>query len=742
MKYLLIILIFLKLAFTNAFSEIINDVKIKNNNRITKETIISFGGIKLGQDYTQEQLNNILLDLYSTNFFSDLKFEIQGDTLIVDVKERKIVQRIQINGIKAEKTKKSILKNLNLREKSPYVNFLAKQDIKKIENSLNNVGYYFNKVNVTINNNDNDTVDLIYDIDLGEKALIKNIIFTGEKYYKDKKLKNVIVSEESKFWKFVSNKKYLNPNQIDLDQRLLEKFYLNKGFYNVKIKNSSAVFNNNHFNLIYNIDSGNVYTIRNTNLILPDDFDRDDFKDVEKILEKLKNKKYSLNKLNKVVGQIDQISVSRLYDFIDAAIETEIIDDDKLDITFVVKESEKFYVKKINILGNNITEERVIRDMLEVDEGDPFNKLLHAKSINNMKARNIFQDVNSKIIDTPDANVKNIDITVEEKATGEILVGAGVGSEGGTAQFSVSENNFLGKGVKLSSSLRISEERFRGNFTITNPNFNYTDKALFTDVFLQDTDKLEDSGYKSTNAGFSLGTAFEQYDDFFFRPTFSTNYEELTTNSGASVNLKKQEGSYFTTKFNYILDLDKRNQRFQTTDGFQSKFIQTIPIVSESNTLLNGYQIDTYHSLNDITASLGLYLRAVTGLSDDVRISERVNLPRQRLRGFESGKVGPVDASDHIGGNYAASLNFQTNLPFLFPSFQSVDFNYFVDAGNVWGVDYSNSVGDSSQIRSSTGVGLEWFSPIGPFTFTLAQPISKIDTDKTQSFQFNIGTTF
>ena len=142
------------------------------------------------------------------------------------------------------------------------------------------------------------------------------------------------------------------------------------------------------------------------------------------------------------------------------------------------------------------------------------------------------------------------------------------------------------------------------------------------------------------------------------------------------------------------------------------------------------------------TASLGLYLRAVTGLTDDVRLSERVILPRKRLRGFESGKIGPVDANDYIGGNYAASLNFQSNLPFLFPSFQSVDFNYFIDAGNVWGVDYSNSVGDSSHIRSSTGVGLEWFSPIGPFTFTLAQPISKVDTDRTQSFQFNIGTTF
>ena len=408
----------------------------------------------------------------------------------------------------------------------------------------------------------------------------------------------------------------------------------------------------------------------------------------------------------------------------------------------MVKESEKFYVKKINVIGNNITEERVIRDMLEVDEGDPFNKLLHAKSINNIKARGIFQTVDSKIIDTPDGNLKNIDITVEEKATGEILVGAGVGSEGGTAQFSVSENNFLGKGVKLSTGLRISETRLRGNFTVTNPNFNYTDKALFTDFFITDVDKLTDSGYESTNTGFSLGTGFEQYDDFYFRPTFSTTYEELNTNSSASANLKKQKGTYFTSQIGYTLDFDKRNQKFQTTDGFQSKFIQNIPLISESDTLLNGYQLDTYFSYENVTSSLGLYLRAVTGLSDDVRVSERLNLPRKRLRGFEAGKIGPVDADDHVGGNYAASINFQTNLPFIFPSFQSVDFNYFIDAGNVWGVDYSNVVGDSSHIRSSTGVGLEWFSPIGPFTFTLAQPISKIDTDHTQGFQFNIGTTF
>ena len=208
-----------------------------------------------------------------------------------------------------------------------------------------------------------------------------------------------------------------------------------------------------------------------------------------------------------------------------------------------------------------------------------------------MKAKNIFKDVKTEIVDTKDGNLKNIDIIVEEKATGEILVGAGVGSEGGTAQFSVSENNFLGKGVRLTTGVRISEDRFRGNFSVENPNFNYTGKALNTDVFIKDTDRLSDSGYKSTNAGFSIGTGFEQYDDFYFRPNFSTVHEQLTTNSSASSSLKKQEGNYFTSTFGYSLDLDKRNQRFQTSDGFRSKFNQNLPLISESNTVLNGYQL-------------------------------------------------------------------------------------------------------------------------------------------------------
>ena len=744
MKYFFIILLTFKLVFTYTYADIINDVQVKNNNRITKETIITFGGIKLGSDYSQEQLNNILLDLYSTNFFSDIKFNLQGDTLVVTVQERKIVQKILLNGIKAEKTKKSILKNLSIKEKSPYVNFLAKQDIKKIKNALNSSGYYFNKVDVSIKDNNNETVDLIYNIDLGEKALIKNIIFTGEKFYKDKKLKNVIVSEESKFWKFISNKKYLNPEQINLDLRLLEKFYLNKGFYNVEIKNSSAIFNDNHFNLVYNINSGNIYTIRNTKLILPDDFDEKDFNEVMNVLKDLKEKRYSLNKLNKVVKQIDQISVSRLYDFIDASIEAEIIGDNELDISFVVKESEKFYVKKINVLGNNITEERVIRDLLEVDEGDPFNKLLHAKSLNNIRARNIFQTVKSEVIDTPEQGLKNLNIIVEEKATGEILIGAGVGSEGGTAQFSVSENNFLGKNIKLSTNFRTTEDTLRASFAVTNPNFNYSNKALITSVENTTIDKMADNGYDTTKTGFTIGTRYEQYENTFFSPKFTNYFEDLTTSSKASENLKKQSGNYFESKFSYALDFDKRNKRYQTTDGTRTVLIQGIPLVSDEYAVLNGFESEKWMKFkNDMVTNFGIYGRAINSFNDeDVRVTDRLSLPRNKLKGFAANRIGPVDSDDYVGGNFAAALNFDTTLPMILPSAESMDFKYFIDIGNVWSVDYNDAIDDSNKIRSATGITVDWFTPIGPMNFSLSQDLSKASDDKTETFQFSLGTTF
>ena len=744
MKKIIFQLLIICIFFTPVNAEIINNIKLENNIRVSKESVIAFGNIELGKNYSETEINQILVDLYNTNFFSDIKLRVENNVLIINVTERKIIQTVVIDGIKSKENTEQILKQLKLKDKSPFDEFVAEQDLINIKNSLNRSGFYFAKVAVTIKENNNDTLDLIYTIDTGEKALIKNIKFTGDKAFKDRKLRSVIVSEENKFWKFISNKKYLDVNRIELDKRLLKNFYLNKGYYNVEIESSSAVFNENSFELIYNINSGNEYLIQNVNLDVPIDYDVNDFKDVKKSIDKLENEKYSLNKINKVIKEIDKISVARLYDFIDATIEINEVGENKLDLIFSVVESDKFFVNKIDIFGNNVTEERVIRNQLEVDEGDPFNKLLHAKSINNLKALRIFADVKDEVVSGKNPQQKDIKITVEEKPTGEILASAGVGNDGGSVGFSVSEKNFMGRGIGLVSSLSLSEEKVKGEFTVNNPNFNYTEKSLSTSFFAINTDKMADSGYDSSEIGFSFGSKFEQYDNLFFNPFFKTVAEKLETNSLASSSIKKQEGSYFTSTAGYAFDYDVRNQKFQTTDGFRSKFTQTLPVYSDSNTVTTGYILDQYLTLADVTTSVGLFLKNAVGLSDDVRISERLGIPRKRLRGFKPGRIGPVDqGDDHVGGNYAAALSLTTNLPMIAPTLQNFEFNYFLDMGNVWGADYrSSNFDDSNYLRVSTGAGVEWWTPVGPLSLTFSHAIQKRSTDEYEGFQFNIGTTF
>ena len=323
-------------------------------------------------------------------------------------------------------------------------------------------------------------------------------------------------------------------------------------------------------------------------------------------------------------------------------------------------------------------------------------------------------------------------------------MGAGVGSEGGTVGFAVSENNFLGKGVRLDTSLRITDDTIRGAFMVNNPNFNYTNKSLNTTIESTSIDKMEDNGYETTKTGFSFGTGFEQYENTYFRPSFSTYIEDLTTNSKASDNLKKQSGNYFETKFRYNLDFDKRNQRFQTSEGSRFIISQGIPLVSDEYALKNSVSLQRWFKFeNEMVTNLSIYAAMINSMNDeDVRITDRLNLPRKKLRGFQFGKIGPVDSGDYVGGNYTTALNISSTLPMLLPTVETVDIKYFLDVGNVWGVDYSSSIDDSNKIRSSTGVAIDWFTPIGPMSFSLAQELSKADTDKTEGFQFNLGTTF
>ena len=728
-----------------SFSEIITDITVNGNKRISKESLIVFGDISKGSDYTQEDLNNILKKIFETNFFKDVNLNIDNSILNISVIENPIINSVEINGVKSSKLQEFIYEKITLKDRSSFIKSKFLNDVNFIKNVLKSSGYYFAKIDTkSILNEELNSIKIIYDINLGSKAKINKIQFLGDKKIKDRKLKSIITSEESKFWKFLSQSVYLNNERINRDKRLLTNYYKNNGYYNVSVENSFAELNNNgSFKLIFNINSGKKFKFNELDLVLSDEYDQKYFSPIEKLLNKLEGKDYSINKIEKVLREVDKIALSKEYEFINATLLEKIIDDDKLNILIKLVDTDKFYVEKINILGNQYTIEEVIRNSFIVDEGDPFNEILFNKSINKIKSKNIFAKVESKVSPGSSPNFKTINITVEEKATGEISLGAGVGTSGATLGGGVKENNFLGKGIKLDTNIQFSEDSVKGKFVYIKPNFNYTDNTLFTSVSSTSTNKLKEYGYKTSNLGFSVGTTYEQYEDFYFSPEIATAYEKLETDSTATATKKKQAGKYFDGYFNYSLVYDLRNKSYQPDEGFRNVFSQELPLISDKYEIVNSYETSRYQKISNTVTKIGFYIKAVNTLTDeDVRLSKRLYVPQSRLRGFEAGKIGPIDNNDYVGGNYISTANFNAKLPEILPSFQNTDLSFFIDVANVWGVDYDSSVDENSLIRSATGLAVDIFTPIGPLNFSFSKPITKKSSDTTETFRFNLGTTF
>ena len=743
-KLLIINIFYLFLFFNISNAEIVNKIVINGNERVSDETIMVFSAVKLGDTINAEKLNQIVNSLYDSNFFDNISTSLNNQELTITVKESPIINKVEFQGIKSKTLVESLSKNLSLKSRSSYNTYQLELDKLQIQNQLKNRGYYYSKIKIFTNIKDNNTLDLIYDINIGDKAKIKKITFTGNKKFKDSKLKSIIISEEYKFWKFISGKKYLNENIISVDNRLLKNFYLNQGYFNVKINSSFAKsIDKDSFELIFNIDADKRIFFNNLTLKVPSDFDKSNYVKINSLFNDLKGEPYSINRIEKILKKINEISIYEQYVSSEAFVEENIFEN-KIDLKFIINEVQTAQVDKINILGNNVTKEVVIRNQLELDEGDPFNEILFTRSINNIKGLNFFKDVKSEIIDNKDNEAKIINISVEEKPTGEIMAGAGFGTSGTTTSFGIKENNYLGNGLSIDAKLDLSEESIKGKFSLSNPNYKNSDKSVYTNIQSSETDRLEDFGYKTNKTGFTLGTQFEYYDDFYFGVGINSYYESIETDSTASSQQKKLKGNYFDNFINLNFDYDKRNQKFQPSQGFRNYFSTDLPIVSETNTLANTFITTNYFEYFDSNIlKSSFYFRnsnSITG--DNIKLSERLYLPSNRLRGFESGKVGPKDGNDFIGGNYIASLNFSSNVPKILENSQTTDIIIFFDVANVWGVDYDSALDTSDDIKSAIGLGLDWFSPIGPMNFTLSQHLSKGSNDVTESFRFNLGTTF
>jgi len=739
------VLVIFFILTTSSFSEI-KKVNIVGNKRVNSNTIESLVDKKI-LNVDSIFINNLTKKIYDTEFFSDVKISYNQESLTITVTENPIVNFFYINGIK-DSDLDQLNKIIYLKENTIFSNSKLKKDIEAAKDFFYSIGYYSASVTPEIIKIDNNQVNLIINIDKKEISKIKNIYFIGNKFFSSSQLLDVISSSEDGWWKLFSSSSF-SEQRIEYDKLLLKDFYKLKGFYDVQVESGFInVDKENNFSLTFSINSGNKYKFGELNIqALNPSFKENDIAEIKNISSQLlkNNEIYStatISKLNKIITSYLE---SKRYNNFELDLQEFKKDNEYVNLLLQLKDEQKVLLNKINIQGNTVTEEKVIRDSILLNEGDYLNFSKVKKSIDYLKSKQLFSKIDYKISDSEKKNFKDFNLFVKEQATGNISAGVGYGTNGGLLEASINEKNFLGQGINLNFTGRLSSEIVRGDLSYVDPNFKNSDKELASSLY-SEVDDYTNSGYQNKRVGTKLATKYEIYEDIFFRPNATIQYDKLEVTGSTSSLLRSREGNFMTTSLGYNFSIDQRDSRFNPTSGSVIYFDQNIAtLFSDIPTIQTGLGGTFYKELlNDkFIGSAKVRLANVFAFDNkNVKLSDRIFSSQNDLRGFETRGVGPVDSGDHIGGNNLATLSLKSTFPNPIPENLRANTFIFFDAGNVWKADYSDLISSSSKIRSSTGVALDLMSPFGPLSFAYSIPISKASTDKEQRFLFNIGSSF
>lgn len=740
-----LLILFLLLPCGQSLADKINFTKIQGNQRISQESINEIIDFKPGADYSFSNINNMQKKLFKTGFFKNINIKIEQNNLIINVIENPIIDFFYIDGVKNNKREDLLYEKLSLGQNKIFSDSILKKDLELIREIYHQSGFFDVKIFPKISQLKNNSINLILDIDRGNKYKINKIFFIGNKKYKSSRLIDVISSSEHGWWKFLSSTTVVDKNRIDYDINLLKNYYLDRGYYDVQILTSdiNLVKSQSYADITFSINSGSKYFFDKT-LIIDDEknLSNEHLVRIKSLSNLYTSNYFSRIEIKNLLDEIYEYLKLKKIEFI--KLNTKILktDDGKIQLSIIVKKAKSNYVNMIDISGNTITEEKVIRRNLVFAEGDSFLNHKLKKSIDNLKSTGIFKDVTAKISEKND-NLVDLDIKVEEQPTGSISAGIGLGSSGSTVTTGLQERNLFGSGNSLFSNVSLGTEKISGNVNLVQPDFKSTGNQLTTGLFAISTD-YSNAGYESSKYGANTSIRYQVYEDIFLSTGLSLDSDTIDTNSKASALYKSREGQYLTLKGSYGIENDKRDSKILPTSGYRYGFGQAMAlpgsdIISFENSVFGSF----YKPISDdyiINFKSGF--SSINSIdNNDVKLSSRKFLTQTNLRGFENQGIGPKDGKDHVGGNYSMYGSVSSTFPNPLPDKWNANSIFFIDAGNVWGVDYNSSL-DSDKIRSSTGVSLEWISPLGPLSFTLAETISSAPGDLEESFSFKIGSSF
>lgn len=729
----------------------IEQIVIEGTQRIEPATVRSYMVVAEGDAFDAERINQSLKSLYATGLFSDVAMRREGGTLYVRVAENPVINRIAFEGNR-RLDDETLQEQVQLRERVVYTRSKVQQDAQALIEIYRRSGWFAATVEPKVIRLEQNRVDLVFEIDEGEQTGISRIMFVGNREFSDSNLRDVIVTEESRWYDLFAVNDTYDPDRLTFDQEQLRKFYLSEGYADFRVISAVAELTEDResFFITFTIEEGERYRFGTIDIDsqLPN-------LDIDSLFQHLTTEPggwYNAEEVETSIGNLDDQIGNFGYAFVDIRPRLDRDPEGRLiNLTYEIGEGPKVFVERINIRGNVRTEDRVIRREFRLIEGDAFNTSKLRRSQQRIQNLGFFAkvDVQNNPGSSPDRTV--IDVEVEEKPTGELSFGLGFSTlDGPIGDISIRERNFLGRGQDLRLRFQGSGRSQTIDLGFTEPYFLDRPLSAGFDVFRINQDQQDESSFDQDELGFRLRSGFNITERLAQSISYSLRRVQITNvGSNASSFVQSQEGDNVISEVTTGLIYDTRDSRFFPTDGYFARANVDVAGLGGSvnyfrSRIDGGYYVPL---LEDVVLSFQLEGGGIFGLSQDVRLSDRFFLGGSQVRGFEIAGIGPRDAStdDSLGGELYYAGTVQIRFPLGLPEELGISARVFSDVGSLFSISEDGTgtiTGDESAPRASIGAGLGWISPFGPINLDYAVPLLKDDADRTENFRVSFGTNF
>ena len=738
-----------KFGSAHASETNIFEILVQGAKRIDPETIISFGQIELGEKFDEVKLNEIIKNLFDTGLFADVELSLQDGLLTVFVEENPLINRVVFEG-NDRIDSDDLERELQLKPRQVLTRTKVQQDTQRLLDIYRVTGRFGVKVQPQLVMLEQNRVDLIFEIDEGNISKISKISFIGNDKFSDSKLRDVIQSKEDAFYRFLTSDGTYDPDRLNFDGELLRRFYLNNGFIDFQVVSTVGELSTGEdsFAVTFTLDEGKRYKLGK--ITLESAVEDIDIEDLHHLLKGLEGNWYNARLINKAVDRlVGQLGVDG-FAFVD--IKREIkrnVNKNAVALALYIAKTPRVYVERINIEGNSRTLDAVIRREFDLLEGDAFNvsKLRRARR----SIRNLGFFSKAKVDSMPgSAKDKTIiRVSVEEKSTGEISLGAGFSSQDGPlANIGIRERNLLGKGQDLTFNFKGSAARQEFKIGFTEPYFLDRDVSAGFDLVQSTTDRQTESSFDERKAGGGLRLGYSLGPDLRQRLKYSVERTQIrNVDDQASIFIKEQEGNNTVSQLSHTTSYDRLDNRRQPSKGYALSLTNDLAGLGGDarhlrSKLKAGYFVPI---LEDQVLSFRLETGYIKGIGKDVKIGERFFLGGRKIRGFAPSGVGPRDleTKDVLGGNQYYTGSVELRFPIGLPNELGLKASIFSDVGSLSGLDQNSSqIEDSPGLRASVGMGLSWATGIGLMRLDFASAMLKEELDETEFISFSFGAGF